>query len=239
MKKNLLSTISILICVLLLLIYVTGITQSDKQKEQDKKDKGFDEEIINNAKQLFTQGRSVFRFETFGDEIFWSDMLKLHRAIEGSQFGGVGNGLSPKDALAAGLKVDLDALPPALVNRLKRGEVNLNDPAVTLELLKLNAVVGVIAQFNTSNILNVADPPTNSGALKSVGLTCAVCHSTVDNALSPGIGHRLDGWANRDLNVGGIVSLAPDLSPFTNLLMVNEATVKKVLRSWGPGKFEC
>ncbi len=238
MKKNLLSTISILICMVLLLIYVTGITQSDKQKEQDKKDKGFDEEIINNAKQLFTQGRNVFRFETFGDEIFWSDMLKLHQAIEGSQFGGVGNGLSPKDALTAGLKVDLDALPPALVNRLKRGEVNLNDPAVTLELLKLNAIVGVIARFNTSNILNVADPPTNSGALKSVGLTCAVCHSTVDNTLSPGIGHRLDGWANRDLNVGGIVSLAPDLSPFTNLLMVNEATVKKVLRSWGPGKFD-
>ncbi|HXL55604.1 MAG TPA: hypothetical protein VN958_05055, partial [Chitinophagaceae bacterium] len=119
--------------MLLLLIYVTGITQSDKQKEQDKKDKGFDEEIINNAKQLFTQGRNVFRFETFGDEIYWSDMLKLHQAIEGSRFGGVGNGLSPKDALAAGLKVDLDALPPALVNRLKRGEVNLNDPAVTLE----------------------------------------------------------------------------------------------------------
>ena len=160
--------------------------------------------------------------------------LKLHHAIEGSRFGGVGNGLSPKEALAAGLKVDLDALPPALVSRLKKGEVNLNDPAVTLELLKLNAVIGVVANFNTSNILNVANRPSNSGALNSIGLTCAVCHSTVDNALATGIGHRLDGWANRDLNVGGIVSLAPDLSVFTKLLMVNEATVKKVLHSWGP-----
>jgi cytochrome c5 len=124
------------------------------------------------------------------------------------------------------------------VSRLKKGEVNLNDPAVTLELLKLNAVVGVVANFNTSNILNVGNPPGNSGALNSIGLTCAVCHSTVDNALAPGIGHRLDGWSNRDLNVGGIVSLSPDLSVFTKLLMVNEATVKKVLGSWGPGKFD-
>jgi hypothetical protein len=235
MKKNLLSTISILVSIVFLLIYFTGLTQ---QKEEDQKNKSFDDQIISNAKQLFTEGRNIFRFETFGDEIFWSNTLKLHHAIEGSRFGGVGNGLSPKEALAAGLKVDLDALPPALVSRLKKGEVNLNDPAITLELLKLNAVIGVVANFNTSNILNVTNRPNNSGALNSIGLTCAVCHSTVDNTLATGIGHRLDGWANRDLNVGGIVSLAPDLSIFTKLLMVNEATVKKVLHSWGPGKFD-
>src|SRR5947199_217717 len=139
MKKKLLSTISILASVTLLLIYFAGITQ----KKEDDKNKSFDEQIISNARQLFTEGQHVFRFETFGDEIFWTNTLKLHEAIEGSRFGGVGNGLSPNQALAAGLKVDLDALPPTLVSRLKRGEVNLNDPAVTLELLKLNAVIGV------------------------------------------------------------------------------------------------
>src|SRR4030095_7709933 len=117
MKKNLLRTISLLVSVVLLLIYFTGITQTDKQQEQDQKNKSFDEQIIGNAKQLLTEGRIVFRFETFGDEIFWSNTLKLHQAIEGSRFGGVGNGLSPKEALAAGLKVDLDALPPGLVSR--------------------------------------------------------------------------------------------------------------------------
>jgi hypothetical protein len=125
-----------------------------------------------------------------------------------------------------GLKVDADALPDALKKQLKAGKVNLDDPATTIALLKLNAVVGVTA-FATPD-----------GGVKSMGIQCAFCHSTVDNSLAPGIGKRLDGWANRDLNVGAIVSLAPNLKPFTDLLGVDVATVKKVLASWGPGRYD-
>jgi hypothetical protein len=172
------------------------------------------------------QGRHIFRFDTFGDEAFWGDTIKLHQAIEGTSFGGVGPGVSPKTALAVGLKVDVDALPSALIAELKGGQVNLDDPATTLALLKLNAVVGVTGVF------------ASSGKLKSIGIQCALCHSSVDNSLAPGIGHRLDGWANRDLNVGAIVNLAPDLSAVATLLGVDEATVRKVLAAWGPGKFD-
>jgi len=176
--------------------------------------------------RLFKKGRKVFRFNTFGDQAFWGDALQLHKAIAGSRNGGVGPGLSPKNALAAGLKVDAKALPRAVVKAIKKGKVNLNSPATTLALLKLNAVVGVKGFFS------------RKGTLRSVGLTCAVCHSTVDDSFAPGIGKRLDGWANRDLNVGAIVSLAPNLKPITDLLGADEATVKKVLASWGPGKFD-
>jgi mono/diheme cytochrome c family protein len=172
------------------------------------------------------EGQRVFRYETFGDEAFWGDTLQLHKAIEGSKHGGVGLGVSPKAALSVGLKVDVDNLPEALVIQLKAGKVDLDDPATTLALLKLKAVVGVTGFFNAN------------GGLRSMGIQCAICHSTVDDSLAPGIGHRLDGWANRDLNVGAIVSLAPDLSVFTNLLGVDESTVKKVLASWGPGKYD-
>ena len=172
------------------------------------------------------QGKQIFRYDTFGDEVYWTDKLKLHNAIQGSKFGGVGPGVSPKTALAVGLKVDMDALPQTLVNQIKQGKVNLDDPATTLALIKLDAVLGVKGTFNPN------------GSLKAVGLTCAVCHSTVDDAFAPGIGHRLDGWSNQDLNVGAIVSLAPDLSALTSLLGVDEATVKTVLASWGPGKFD-
>jgi mono/diheme cytochrome c family protein len=178
------------------------------------------------AAQKFEQGRRAFRFDTFGDQSFWGDALKLHQAIEGSKLGGVGPGVSPNTALAVGLKVDADALPPSLVQALKNGQVDLNDPAVTLALLKLNSVLGVTGFFKPD------------GTLKSVGIQCALCHSTVDNSLAPGVGHRLDGWANRDLNVGEIVSLAPNLQPFADLLGVDQATVRAVLRSWGPGRFD-
>jgi hypothetical protein len=186
----------------------------------------FDARIDDNAARMMEQGKQIFRFDTFGDEAFWTDKLQLHKAIEGSKLGGVGGGVSPKTALAVGLKVDMDALSAALVEQVKRGEVNMDDPATTLALIKLNAVLGVKGTFNAD------------GSLKAVGLSCAVCHSTVDDAFAPGIGHRLDGWANRDLNTGAIISLAPDLSVFTNLLKVDEPTVKKVLASWGPGKFD-
>jgi hypothetical protein len=196
-------------------------------------------DINTNALNLISQGQQIFRFDTFGDQTFWGDMLKLHQAIEGAGLGGVGPGVSPKTALSVGLKVDIDALPSNVLEQLKKGNLNLNDPAVTLALLKLNAVVGVTGFFNSA------------GTLQSIGIQCAMCHSTVDDSMpalcagviqpNPGtgcVGHRLDGWANRDLNVGAIIALAPDLSAIANLLGVTQDTVRTVLRSWGPGKFD-
>jgi hypothetical protein len=182
--------------------------------------------ISNYAQRLLEQGKQIFRYDTFGDEAYWGDTLRLHQAIAGEHLGGVGAGVSPKTALAVGLKVDVDALPASLVGQLKAGKVNLDDPATTLALLKLNAVVGVTGHFD------------NQGKLVSMGIQCAFCHSSVDDSLAPGIGHRLDGWANRDLNVGAIVSLAPNLQPVADLLGVDIPTVKKVLASWGPGCFD-
>ena len=187
---------------------------------------GFDAEIVRHAQTMLDDGRQIFRFDTFGSEAYWGDALGLHKAIAGAKHGGFGGGLSPKAALGVGLKVDVDALPDALVAQLKAGKVDLDDPATTLALLKLNAVVGVIG-FTKQD-----------GGIRSIGITCAFCHSTVDDSFAPGIGHRLDGWANRDLNVGGITSLAPNLTPITNALGVDVATVKKVLSSWGPGCFD-
>lgn len=175
------------------------------------------------AKAMLETGKKTFRFETFGSEAYWGDQLQLHKAIAGEKNGGVGPGVSPKTALSVGLKVDIDALPPALIKQLAAGKVNLDDPGTTLALLKLNAVVGVTAFANPD------------GGIKSMGIQCAFCHSTVDNSFAPGIGKRLDGWANRDLDVGAIVSLAPNLKPFTDLLGVDVETVKKVLASWGAG----
>lgn len=175
---------------------------------------------------LIAEGKQIFRFDTFGDEEFWGGQLRLHEAIQGEQFGGVGPGVSPATALSVGLKVDVEALPQRLRNQLRRGQVDLNDPAVTLALLELNAVVGVTGFFN------------GDGSLDSIGIQCALCHSTVDDSFAPGIGRRLDGWANRDLNVGAIVALSPDLTPFETLLGVDRETVVTVLNSWGPGKFD-
>jgi hypothetical protein len=175
---------------------------------------------------LVSRGRQTFRFDTFGDQSFWGGTLHLNQAIAGAAHGGVGPGLSPKQALALGLKVNVNALPKSLQQAILAGKVNLNDPGVTLALLKLNAVVGVKGFFDSS------------GNLSSVGIECALCHSTVDNSLVPGIGHRLDGWANRDLNVGAIIGFAPNLQPIASLLGVSVATVQKVLGAWGPGKFD-
>jgi hypothetical protein len=176
--------------------------------------------------RLVDEGKQIFRFDTFGDEVFWGDTLKLHHAIEGSKFGGVGAGVSPKTALAVGLKVDMEALPAPLVEQIKEGKVDLDDPATTLALIKLNAVLGVQGEFN------------QDGSMKTMGISCALCHSTVDDAFAPGIGRRLDGWANRDLNVGTIVSLSPDLTVVQNLLGVDRPTLNTVLQSWGPGEFD-
>ena len=197
--------------------------------------------IRDHAADLMDRGRDTFRNDTFGSEGFFG-AIGLHRAIEGTKFGGVKtdlglDGVSPATALAVGLKVDAEALPQAVTAAVAAGQVDLNDPAVTLTLLKLNAVVGVEGSFNAD------------GSLKSVGITCALCHSTVDNSFAGGIGKRLDGVPNRDLNVGLIVSLAPNLQPVADLLNsagpqpgqpspITPVLVRDTLRKWGPGKFD-
>ncbi|MGZ4290802.1 MAG: hypothetical protein ACXVQZ_09325, partial [Gaiellaceae bacterium] len=173
--------------------------------------------VVDGARRMIHEGRRTFRFDTFGDEAFWTDTLRLNAAVEK---------VPPRTALAVGLKVDLDALPPAIVNALKAGKVNLDDPAVTAALLRLDAVVGVKGAVDAQNHVT------------RLGITCALCHSTVDDALTTGIGHRLDGWPNRDLNVGAIINAAPDHSVLTNLLGVDDATLGKVLSAWGPGRFD-
>ncbi len=187
--------------------------------------------VITNAAALIQDGRSIFRYDTYGDETFWGDALQLHQAIQGSQFGGVGPGVSPKTALALGLKVDSDALPAQVLAKLRQGQIDLDNVGVTLTLLKNDAVVGVKGFFKTD------------GSLKSMGLSCAVCHSTVDDSVAPGVGRRLDGWANHDLNTGAIIGAAPNLTPIRNLLQIvypsiTDDQIRAVLNSWGPGKFD-
>jgi hypothetical protein len=133
-------------------------------------------------------GRAIFRYDTFGDEQLWTDVLRLHEVIAT---------VDPLTALAVGLKVDVEALPRTIIAALRAGDVDLTNPAVTVELLRLNAVVGVQGKVN------------DAGELTSVGITCALCHSSVDNSFTTGIGRRLDGWANTDLDVGAIVALSP------------------------------
>lgn len=216
------------LAVALLTLSVVAFSQRDGGGSRSAP---FDATINQNATAMLTQGRQIFRFDTFGDQRFWGDALKLHLAIEGAKFGGVGPGVSPKTALAVGLKVDIDALPPDFCAQLQAGRIDVNDVANTLALLKKNAVVGLTGFFK------------DDGTLKSLGIQCALCHSTVDNSCAFGVGHRLDGWANRDLNVGAIIALAPNLKPITNLLKIvhpsiTDAQVRTVLNSWGPGKFD-
>jgi hypothetical protein len=193
-----------------------------EQADESGKERTWNIDIKENADDMLEKGRAVFRFETFGDEAFWTDKLQLHKAIADKGAGGIGSGLTPKAALDAGLKVDIDVLPKFAKEAVAEGKL-LNDVDFTLTLLKLNAVVGVVANFDGNN-------------LKSIGLTCAVCHSTVDS--NTGIGKRLDGWPNQDLNVGAIISMAPDLTVFTEMLGTDVDKLKKVLSTWGPGKFD-
>lgn len=222
---------------LALVIFIALTTREIRSQSMDKE--GESDAIADNAVRLATQGRHIFRHDTFGDQAFWGDTLKLHRAIEGSRLGGVGPGVSPKLALEVGLKIDANALPRQLLEQLQHGQVNLDDPAVTVALLKLNAVVGVTGFFDAR------------GGLTSMGIQCALCHSTVDDSIpglcgglihtNPGtgcVGRRLDGWPNRDLNVGAIIALAPDLTSLADLLSTTQPNVRAVLRSWGPGKFD-
>jgi mono/diheme cytochrome c family protein len=157
---------------------------------------------------LVAQGKNIFRFETFGDETFFTDVLRLHEPV--------GTAVSPNTALAVGLKVDSTALPPAVVAGIQDGSISLDDPATTVALIKLNAVIGLKGTVNAAN------------QLTRLGVTCAICHSTVDDSFAPGVGKRLDGWPNRDLNVGAIIALSPALP----------ANVKAVYNSWGPGMYD-
>jgi hypothetical protein len=152
-------------------------------------------------------GRAIFRFDTFGDEQLWTDVLRMHEVLPT---------VSPATALSVGLKVDADALPGNIIRALRAGDIDVNDPAVTLQLLRVNAVVGVIGAV------------TDDGQLTKVGVTCALCHSTVDDSVAPGIGRRLDGWGNTDLNVGAIVGLSPALDDAT----------RAEFATWGPGMYD-
>jgi hypothetical protein len=230
MKRHL-QIISAVITLIVLAVQIAWISTGSMATDSDSDRVGkpitqLDRQINKHAERALAEGRHIFRFDTFGDEAFWGDTIKLHQAIQGTRFGGVGPGVSPKTALEAGLKVDVDALPPELTENLNKGKVDLNDPANTLALLKANAVVGVTGIFDSS------------GKLRSMGVQCALCHSTVDNSFASGIGHRLDGWANRDLNIGAIINLSPDLSAVARLLGIDEGTVRTVLAAWGPGKFD-
>lgn len=206
-------------------------SSTDQKDSQAEESSLKNDPIAKSSAQTIAQGRKIFRSDTFGDEQFWGDTLHLHQAIEGKNFGGVGPGVTPEQALQLGLKVDVDQLPPALVQQIANGKVNLKDVAVTLALLQQDAVVGVKGTFN------------KDGSLKTIGITCALCHSTVNDSLTHGIGQRLDGWANHDLNVGAIIAAAPNVKPFVDLLKTVDASidagaVRDVLRSWGPGKFD-
>ncbi len=228
--RSLLSFLLVIVGV----VIVTVLQRPEKAQAQGQPNPGgstrllgkeSDPAIVKSALTSIAKGRETFRFDTFGDEAFWGDTLNLDATIAGAANGGIGPGLTPAQALALGLKVDVDALPRQLQSKLRRGEVNLNDPATTLALLQLNSVLGVTGFFS-------------GGQLTSVGIQCALCHSTVDNSFAPGIGNRLDGWANRDLNVGAIIAFAPDVSAFATLLGTTQDTVRQVLNSWGPGKFD-
>lgn len=161
--------------------------------------------------QSLAEGKQIFRFETFGDEQFWTDTARMHEVVQ--------HAVSPASALKVGLKVDAEAIPPEVAQAIKDGKVDLNSPATTVTLLKLNAVVGLKGTVSTVN---------GKDTLTRLGITCALCHSTVDNSFSPGIGSRLDGWPNVDLNVGAIVALSPAIT----------AAQKAIYNSWGPGKYD-
>jgi hypothetical protein len=185
----------------------------------------FQGKIRLNSHLLLSGGQNIFRFDTFGSERFWGDQVRLHEAILGEKLGGIGPGLTPKSALELGLKVDAGMLPRILFEALRGGSVSLEDPKTTVELLRANSVVGVTGFFE-------------QGKLRSVGIQCALCHSTVDDSFARGIGRRLDGWPNRDLDIGAIVNLAPNLQPFARALRKDEATVRRIFAAWGPGKYD-
>ncbi len=194
----------------LIVISLSNCKKTDNDHRQDAGEGDLSLPALDPA--LVNQGKDIFRYETFGDETTWTDVLKMNQIIEAA--------VDPTTALSVGLKVDASALPAAVVTGVQNGSISLTDPQTTLALLQLNAVVGVKGQVSI----------TTEGTLKldRVGITCALCHSTVDNSFAPGIGNRLDGYPNRDLDPGFIISLSPSLS----------ATQKAVYASWGKGKYD-
>jgi mono/diheme cytochrome c family protein len=204
-----------------------GVETNPAAQAQRAPGRSFDDQIDDHSKDMLKEGRKIFRYDTFGSEDFWGGKVRLHQAIAGDKQGGAGAGLTARQALQLGLKVDIGALPKILVEAIKGGSVDLNRVETTLELLRANAVVGVTGFFDK-----------DTKRLTSLGVQCALCHSTVDDSLAKGIGRRLDGWPNRDLNIGAIVASAPTLKPFADLLGADEATVRKVLLSWGPGRYD-
>ena len=186
------------------LVYLFAITFAISGAARETSGTGRDDD---RRSDLIREGQQIFRFDTFGDEQLWTGVLRMHEVLPA---------VDPETALAVGLKVDVQALPQAVIDALRAGQVNLKDPAVTIALLRLDAVVGVKGSVN------------DQGQLASVGITCALCHSSVDNSLTKGIGRRLDGWANTDLNVGAIVALSPFLDDDT----------KAEFNTWGPGKYD-
>jgi cytochrome c553 len=186
-----------LTALMIVLLLTAGAHEKDDRRHDD--DNRVDE------------GRQIFRFDTFGDEQNWTDRLRMHEVIEAA--------VDPLTALQLGLKVDVDALPDEVLVAIATGQVDLTDPATTLALIELNAVVGVVGKVEHVD---------GKARLASVGITCALCHSTVDNSFAPGIGSRLDGWPNLELNPGAIIAASPAVPP----------SAKAVYNSWGPGKFD-
>jgi hypothetical protein len=203
-----------------------GVETNPAVESQRAPREEFDDKIAKHAEGMLEDGQRVFRYDTFGSERFWGDQLGLHRALLGEKKGGVGSGLTPNQALKLGLKADVARVPKLLVEVMQEGAVSFDNPETSLELLRADAVVGVKGFFDKDE------------KLLAVGITCALCHSTVDDSFMKGIGRRLDGWPNRDLDVGRIVALAPNLKPFRDLLGVDDAKVKAVLLSWGAGKYD-
>ncbi|MFL6662386.1 MAG: c-type cytochrome [Rhizobacter sp.] len=169
-----------------------------------------EDEAARQAAQV-AEGKQIFRFDTFGDEAKWTDTLRMHEVIAAA--------VDPTTALSVGLKVDSEALPAAVVAGIQNGSISLTSPATTIALLKLDAVVGLKGTVETVGGVD---------RLTKVGITCALCHSTVDNSFAPGIGKRLDGWPNRDLDPGAIIALSPALT----------TAQKAVFNSWGHGKYD-
>jgi mono/diheme cytochrome c family protein len=192
-------------------LVLAGCVARSSQKESGPTATGAGPASDDLSPSTLAEGQQTFRYDTFGDEQFWTDTARMHEVVQ--------QGVSPATALKVGLKVDADAIPPDVAQAIKEGRVDLNSPATTVTLLKLNAVVGLKGTVLTVN---------GKDSLTRLGITCALCHSTVDNSFSPGIGHRKDGWPNRDLNVGAIIALSPAIT----------SAQKAVYGSWGPGKYD-